>query len=64
MPANRSSIKALRLTRSFDDVDQDRATGRASRAGVVRHVAGIAGPGDHSGHARDMAQVDRVPVKV
>jgi hypothetical protein len=30
MPANRSSIKALRQTRPFDDVDRVRATGRAS----------------------------------
>ena len=31
VPANRSSIKALQRTRPFDDVDRDRATGRASR---------------------------------
>ena len=44
VPANRSSIKALQRTRPFDDVDRDRATGR-DRAGIIRHVAGIAVPG-------------------
>ena len=57
VPANRSSIKALQRTRPFDDVDRDRATGRASR----RHYPPCGGdrrsPGSLRSHAGRRANI-------
>src|SRR5437879_13119195 len=49
-------------SKRFDELDHATTLIRigqraAHGAGVVRHVAGIAGPGDHSGHTRVAEQI-------